>query len=98
MTHRLNVVAVGVENEGGVIVGVIMGPQAGRAIVSPAGMQCCDMEGIDAGPVGGDDGDVQRLFKSAFGADPEVGLPAEPNPTAAARLSVCAPSISITSP
>jgi hypothetical protein len=74
MTHRLNVVAVGIENEGGVIVGVIVGPQAGSAIVSSASMKCCNVEGIDTGSVDCDDGDVQRPFEPAFAADPEVRL------------------------
>src|SRR4051812_42796032 len=72
MTHRLDIVAVGVEDEGRVIVGVIVGPQAGTAIISPASPKRRNMKGIDTGSVAGDDRYVERYCESAFAADPEV--------------------------
>ena len=79
MAHRLDVVAVGIEDECRVIIGVIVRPQAGSAIVSPAGPKCGNVESVDTRAVGRGDGDVQGLMKSAFAADPEVRLagPAE---------------------
>jgi hypothetical protein len=58
MAHRLDVVAIGIEDEGGIIVGMIVRPQARIAIVSAAGMKCGSVEGIDTRSVAGSDGNV----------------------------------------
>jgi hypothetical protein len=76
VADRFDVVAVGIEHERAVVVGVVLRTQPRRAVVLPAGGQCCAVEGIDAGAILGGDRDVQRLVQLAFAADPEVGLAA----------------------
>ncbi len=47
MTHRLDIVAVGIEYEGTIVVRVVMRPQAWRAIVLATGGNGGVVEGVD---------------------------------------------------
>ena len=64
--HRLDVVAVRIEQEGGVIAGMV-GPLARRAVVPPAGGQPRLVEAVDRRAVRGLEGEMDA-------ADPVVGL------------------------
>src|SRR3569623_3015300 len=57
---RLDVVAVGIDQEGGVIGGAIVLAQPRRAVVPAARRQPRRVEGIDSGAAGGAKGDVDR--------------------------------------
>src|SRR5438477_2375765 len=74
VAHRLDVMAIGVEHKSAVVIGVIVGADAGRAIVAPAGCDPRLVECIDRGAVLCQDRDVERLVQSAFAADPEIRL------------------------
>jgi hypothetical protein len=52
MTDRLDTVTIGIQHEGAVIVGVIVRPQAGRAVVAPAARKRGRVKGVDRGAVG----------------------------------------------
>ena len=45
----LGIVAVGIEDEGSVIIGMIFGPETGTAIVLATGLDRRSIEGIDRG-------------------------------------------------
>ena len=72
--HGLDVVAVGVEDEGAVIIWMVVGPRAGRAIVPSAGGQRRTMEGVDFGARGRGEGDMRSAFGLRARADPEERL------------------------
>ena len=74
MAHRLDIVAVGIEHEGAVIVRVIVRPQSRRAVILAAGRERGAMEGVDRGAALGGDRDMQDALEPAFAADPEVRL------------------------
>jgi hypothetical protein len=54
----LDVVAVGVEDEGAVVGGVVDRTRAGRAVVGAPGGECGGVEGVDGVAVAGGEGDV----------------------------------------
>ena len=58
MADRLDIVAVGVQHEGAIVIGVILRPETRRAIVATARRHGGLMKGVDLGPVAGDKGDV----------------------------------------
>ena len=72
MAHGLDIVAVGVEHEGAVIVGVIMGAQARRPVVLGAGGESGAIEGVDrlSGLGGESDVDMAAGERGRL-ADPE---------------------------
>src|SRR6185437_16351471 len=74
MAHRLDVVAIGIEHEGAVVVRMILWTQTRRAIVAGAGGECRAIKGVDGTAVIGGDRNVQRRLEPAFAADPEIGL------------------------
>ena len=67
----LDVVAIGIEHEGAVIVRVILRPQSRCAIVLAAGRERGAVEGVDRGAILGGDRNVKNAPQSAFTADPE---------------------------
>src|SRR5439155_17214950 len=74
MADSLDVVAIGIEDEGGVIVGMIMRPEPRLAIVAPACRNRSHVEFIhDLAAIGGK-GDVHMSFGLFAGADPEIRL------------------------
>src|SRR5215510_3703396 len=78
VADRLDVVAVGIEHESAVVVGVIVRPQPRRAVVLATGGERRAMEGVDRGAVLGGDGDVEDASQTSFAADPEIGLAVGP--------------------
>src|SRR5262245_33179452 len=74
VAHRLDVVAVGIEHEGAVIVRVIVRSQPRRAVVLAARRERRTIEGVDGGAVLGGESDVQAAFEHAAAADPEIRL------------------------
>jgi hypothetical protein len=70
----LDVVAVWIQDEGAVIVLVVVGAQAGRADVAASGRQPGSMERLHGGPVRTGDGDMGRPAQRPVGVDPEVRL------------------------
>src|SRR5581483_7857747 len=80
MADGLDVVAVGVEHEGGVVIGMVMRAQARRAVVPRAGGDRRCVEGIDLGAVARGEGDMDAPLAcgaEAF-ADPEERLALSP--------------------
>jgi hypothetical protein len=53
-----DVVAVWIQDEGAVVVLVVVGARAGRAVVAASGRQPGSMERLHGGPVGAGDGDM----------------------------------------
>src|SRR5437660_8202928 len=58
MTDRLDAMSIRVQHEGAVIIGVIMRPKPGRAIVAPATSKRRRVKGVDRRAVGGAKADV----------------------------------------
>src|ERR1700676_3293727 len=57
-THRLDVVAVGIDQERGEITRAVIGPRSGGAIVAASGLQSLSVEFFDRRVVGRAEGDV----------------------------------------
>lgn len=75
MADRLDVVAVGVEDEGAVVVGVIVGAQAGSPVLGAAGGERGGVEGIDFVGRAGGEGEVDAADRgTAAGGEPKEGL------------------------
>ena len=55
MTDHLDVVSVGVKNEGRVVLTTVLGTQSRRPVVLPAGAQSGDMERVNLVPAFGDE-------------------------------------------
>lgn len=73
MADRLEVVAVGVDHEGSVIVRVIVRSQARHAVVSGTGDQCGLVEGVNSGVIRRRQGHMDARRLRVRGADPESG-------------------------
>src|ERR1700730_14440163 len=72
----LDAIAVGIGDEGGVVIGAVILPQPGLAVVAPARAQGFRMKRIDRFAVGGAEADVQAggvvgRHRMLRGADPE---------------------------
>ena len=85
MADGFDVVAVGIEDERTVIVGVIVRPNAGRAIVTAAGGERRRMESVDPLPAVTSKSDMHRRLVARRLMDPEGGIAlqidaAEPSP------------------
>src|SRR5262245_33964190 len=78
MADGLDIVAVGIEDEGAVIVGMIMRPDARRAVVSAACRDRRAIKGVDGGPVRRCEGDVDMIAERSARADPEFRLAGRP--------------------
>ncbi len=63
---RFDVVAVGIEQEGGVVGGAVVGAQAGTAVVAAAGLETRRVEAVDGGPIGRAERDMHALTCRAF--------------------------------
>jgi len=53
VAHRFDVVAIGIEHEGAVLTGMIVGADAGRAIIASARGHRRLVEGVDRGAIPG---------------------------------------------
>src|SRR5512136_1295078 len=71
MADSLDIVAVSIEHEGAVIIGVIFGPKAWRPIVGAARLKRGMIEGIDRGPALSGEGHMQGPARLAALSDPE---------------------------
>ena len=71
MADRLDVVSVGVEHVGRVVVRVVLGPNARRAVVAPSRVEGRRVEGVDRRTVVALESDVGAADGVAT-ADPEV--------------------------
>jgi len=74
MAHSLNVVTVRVQHERGVVVGMIMRPQSGRAVVAATCRECGAVKRIDGLAAAGRNRDVQAAVEATLAADPEIRL------------------------
>src|SRR5271156_4055296 len=87
-TDRFDVVAVGVENEGGVVVRMVMRPQSGSAIVAASGAETSLIKRLDLGSRLGGEGHVQTAHRFLAVSYPEMRPPfnAEPRMRVASGL------------
>src|SRR5579862_378648 len=74
MTDRFDVVTVGIEYEGRIVVRMVMWAQARRAIVLAARRYGGAIKRVNASAILGRDGDVDRSIEAAFAADPKIRL------------------------
>jgi hypothetical protein len=72
MTDCLDVVPIGIEHESPIVVRMIMGAQAGRAVIFSARGYCCVVERVNGRPIVRPDCDVSRFLQLAFAANPEA--------------------------
>src|SRR5262245_58534227 len=63
---RFDVVAVGIEQEGGVISGAIVGAQTGAAVIAAASLEAGGVEAIDGGAIEGAERDVRTRTRRAW--------------------------------
>jgi 16S rRNA (guanine966-N2)-methyltransferase len=82
VAHGFDVVAVGVAHEGAVVAGVVLRPEAGLVQDLGTGRHRGVEERPDRGPVGRCEGDVRfpEALAGRARSDPELGLPARPEP------------------
>lgn len=74
MADRFDVVAVRIQNEGRVVVGVVVWPQPGSAVLPAAGVQRRLVERLDLPTSIGTESDVDPRRVRLAPADPEVRL------------------------
>ena len=74
MADGFDIIAVGIEDEGPVIIGMIMRPEAGRAVVGAAGGKARCVEGVDQSARLDGEGDMGPLSNSFVVSKPEIGL------------------------
>src|SRR5262249_1511292 len=86
MANSLDVVAVGVEHKGTVVIGVIVRPQSRRAVVFAASLERCRVEGINGIAILGHEGEVHPSLDGFTAADPEL----RPSLGAKARMACTA--------
>jgi hypothetical protein len=88
VVYGFGAVAVGIEQEGAVVVVPVLGPRAGRSIVAVAGLDARPVEGVDVLAAGRHEPDVQPLGRGPAllgGRDREV-VPLDQVVGAVARL------------
>ena len=83
MAHGLDVVAVRIEDEGAVIVLVVVGPRTRRAVVAAARPDRGAVERIDLGVGLRREGDMSSALGLRASADPEERLSVDPETGAA---------------
>ena len=81
MADGLDVVAVGIEDEGAVVVRVIMRAKARSAVVAAASIHCRAVESVDVGAGGGGEGDMKAAFRLVPLPIQKKGFPCDPKPT-----------------
>lgn len=65
---------IGIENEGAIVVGMIMGAQTGSAMVNPTGQHRDSMEFIDDFPAFRSESDMRGRLQGIALTDPEERL------------------------
>jgi hypothetical protein len=78
MTHRFDVVTVGIEHEGTIVGRMIVRPQPGRAVVFSARRNRRAIKGIDRRAILGRNRNMDAAIEAAFAADPEIRLVIDP--------------------
>jgi hypothetical protein len=81
MAYRIEIDAVQVDDEGAVVVGMVLRPQARAPVVGGARRQRGGMEGLDLGAGLGGEGEVDALATFSW-ANQKKGLPSTPRPAA----------------
>ena len=76
VTDCLDVVPIGIEHESPIVVRMIMGAQAGRAVIFSARGYCCAVERVNGWPIVRHNCDVNRFLQLAFTANPEISFSA----------------------
>src|SRR5208337_4127522 len=74
VAHGFDIVAVGIEDEGPVVVRMIVRPQARRAVVPAPRRERRSIERLDLGARLSGEGDMRPALRLAAGPDPEEGL------------------------
>jgi hypothetical protein len=74
-----------IQDKGAEVLRVVVGAQAGWAVVAASGGQPGSMERVDGGPIGAGDGDMGWPAQRPVGVDPESGLPSRPKPAEPSR-------------
>ena len=69
MADCLDAMTVGIQHEGAVVVGVIVRPQPGRAIVAPSSGKSRHMKGVDCRALGSAEADMR-----AWNGRPHLGF------------------------
>jgi hypothetical protein len=75
VAYGFDIVAVRIEHEGGVIGGVVLGPEPWRPVVSAPCRDRGMIENIDGGTAWSHEGDMQGPARLRALTDPEDGLP-----------------------
>src|SRR5258708_5475942 len=80
----LDVVAVGIEQEGGVVGRAVIGAQPGTAVIAPAGLDPGAVEAVDGGAIGRAEGDMGAGTRGALarGVEPQRRLACRTEPRA----------------
>src|SRR5262249_44718548 len=88
VANGFDVMSVGIEHEGAVVIGVVMRTQPGAAVVAPAGSYGGGVERVHQGAAGDAKSDVNRRPVRSPGCDPEIrlGRDAEPGDIGAPAL------------
>ena len=74
MANRFDIVAIEVDDEGAIVVGVIVRSQARRAIVAPSGRERGAIKRVGVGSGACGEGDVSAALRSVARPDPEKRL------------------------
>src|SRR4029077_4496746 len=72
VANGLDVVTIRIKHKSAVVIRVVLGPQAGRAIVLGAGRNRCAIERVDCGPALPCDSNVHGAVEPALAPHPEV--------------------------
>src|SRR4051794_6338034 len=74
VTDGFDIVPIGIEHEGAIIIGMIMRPESRRAMIAPARFRRRRVEGVDQRTSLDGEGDMGPLPDPLVVADPEIGL------------------------
>src|SRR5437764_4025512 len=74
VTDGFDIVAIGIEHEGAIIIRMIMRPEARRTMIAPARFHCRRVEGVDLRASLDGEGDMGPLPHALLVPDPEKGL------------------------
>src|SRR6185437_11567965 len=64
---RLDIVAVGVDQKGGIIGRAVIGARTGTAVIAAAGLQAVGMKALDRGMIGRAERDMRARAAALFG-------------------------------
>lgn len=75
VADRLDIMAIRIEHEGCIVVGMVVGPNSWCAVVARTGGQCGGIKGIHRLPVFRSEGNVEAAFPGVAIPNPELGPP-----------------------